>query len=128
MSTATTYTSFDLRPPPTPADEYDGSEEERTRHGGWLSSWLGRKRAAQKDEERSVGAKSGQATASGGVAGAGRGMVERGESTPLLAGQREGERHEQDGLPKLSRACLVAEIKCYGFVSLLPVRSEVEPS
>jgi len=109
-----TYTSFDIRPPQTPGEEDEDSEP---RGASWLASWLGRGRAkgkgSREDEESVLGSEATSKTVGSSA------MIERGERTPLLAGQRgERERDAQgEPLPKLSRECLVAEIKCYGFVS-----------
>lgn len=87
---STTYTSLPCEQPRTPGDE------EGEGRSGFI--W-----------PRCFGQKS--------MAGGERHDLEsgKGERQPLLSGQSPTTHHE--GLPKVTRECLVAEIKCYGKVS-----------
>lgn len=97
---STMYTTFPLRPPRTPGDE----EAER---GSEWKRWLMWTHTATAETERDV---------------------ERGDSARRRTTEEQNDERyvdgpacarNREGLPKVSRACLVAEIKCYGKVSLL---------
>ncbi|KAK4054725.1 hypothetical protein OIV83_000649 [Microbotryomycetes sp. JL201] len=93
---ATTYTSLPCEPPKTPGDE----DEERRGNGSTWARWLWHSQD-RPDIER------GEAT------------VPQPEHEPLLRKTSQQVNHE--GLPKVTRQCLVAEIKCYGKYMLPPI-------
>lgn len=98
---STVYTTFPIRPPRTPGD---GPGDDAANGGRDWRKWLSwvpatRESTSESDLERAAINK---------------------PTFSLEASHTDSEtacvRH-RDGLPKLSRACLVAEIKCYGKVS-----------
>lgn len=138
---STTYTTFPCPPPRTPGDE----EDERRRNMSWgrrlISPFVPAKSMEGPIVERSGDLEHGFGAGGGGGGGAGdaasssRGSSSEGRRAGSK-GSQERERllgddvvgggqqqhgaacvREREGLPKLSRACLVAEVKCYGKVS-----------
>ncbi|KAK4700964.1 hypothetical protein P7C70_g5276, partial [Phenoliferia sp. Uapishka_3] len=105
------YTTFDLRPPMSPSEEVD--------HSGGLRGWLGLSPKKADEESRADGERTRLLRSTSGE----RARAQRSEAD---VGAEERERDGEvpsgkEGLPKLSRECLVAEIKCYGSYMLPPI-------
>lgn len=98
---STIYTTFPLRPPRTPGD--GPSDDETNGTGDWRRwlSWVPAATASSSQNDLERASLSKAATR---------------DSYPEARNVEIGVNSSQ-GLPKLSRECLIAEIKCYGKVS-----------
>ncbi|ORY62848.1 hypothetical protein BCR35DRAFT_308879 [Leucosporidium creatinivorum] len=127
---STTYTSFPLPPPRTPGDleEQEGERSSIVWGRLWFSGNRRKSHLGSEGRGEGEGGREGRDLESSLSEGSGKGgqVSGLGERARLLGVREElaprprGEgAPRQEGLPKVSRQCLVAEVRCYGKVRSL---------